>query len=112
MCASKSIKSIVFSCEPNRCYGGGHSPRGWQRGRLATSFETKESVTKRKEQLSGQQLKTKTNRELIEWDKELTINNNFTTPSYNDIKANPIVATLYNKLKFAKALLKEWKIRF
>ena len=86
--------------------------RGWQRGRLATSFETKESATKRKEQLSGQQLKTKTNRELIEWDKELTINNNFTTPSYNDIKANPIVAALYNKLKFAKALLKKWKIRF
>ena len=56
--------------------------------------------------------KAKTNRELIEWDKEFTINNNFTTPSYNDIKANPIAAALYNKLKFAKALLKEWKIRF
>ena len=56
--------------------------------------------------------KTKTNRELIEWDKEFTINDNFTTPSYNDIKANPIAAALYNKLKFAKALLKEWKIRF
>ena len=56
--------------------------------------------------------KTKTNRELTEWDKEFTVNNNFTTPSYNDIKANPIAAALYNKLKFAKALLKEWKIRF
>ena len=56
--------------------------------------------------------KAKTNRELIEWDKEFTINNNFTTPSYNDIKANPIAAALYNELKFAKALLKEWKIRF
>ena len=56
--------------------------------------------------------KTKTNRELTEWDKEFTVNNNFTTPSYNDIKANPIAAALYNKLKFAKVLLKEWKIRF
>lgn len=67
---------FAFSYDHNRCYGGGHSLRGWQRDRLATSFETKESAKKRTEQLNCQpaQKKAKKNHvgkfEASNWDKE------------------------------------------
>lgn len=56
--------------------------------------------------------KSKTERQLVEWEKEFTLKNNFTAPSYREIKNNPTAAILYKKIKFAKALLNEWKINF
>ena len=54
--------------------------------------------------------KSKTERQLVEWEKEFTTKDNFTAPSYREIKNNLTAAALYKTIKFAKALLNEWKI--
>ena len=61
----------------NRCYGGGHSLRGWQRDRLATAFESKSSAKKRNSQNSNSPVAEKKAKkshvgrfETMDWDKE------------------------------------------
>ena len=64
---------------PPRCYGGGQSLRAWQRGRLASSLETKATAKQRRDKLDldcpPQQQKCAKkshigNKENMTWDKD------------------------------------------
>jgi hypothetical protein len=49
---------------------------------------------------------------LTKWEKQYFVKNNFSTPSYEVMKADKTAYIFLKKLKYAKALLKEWKIDF
>ena len=47
--------------------------------------------------------------ELKEWEKLYFIENNFKSPTVSDIKQSVKASKIYNKMRYTKALLKEWK---
>lgn len=55
---------------------------------------------------------TAAKKSLQQWEHEYILSNNLTTPSYDEMKANPIASLLLQKIKCSDALLTEWKIDF
>ena len=45
-----------------------------------------------------------------EWEQKFFLENDFISPTDEDIKKDAIASILLEKLKYAKALLEEWKI--
>lgn len=50
--------------------------------------------------------------ELIEWEKLYFIENNFKSPTVLDIKQSVKASEIYSTMRYAKSLLKEWKVPF
>ena len=56
--------------------------------------------------------KTNCEKELKAWEQDYVLNHNLVAPSYEIMKFDNIASVLLKKIKYAKALLKEWHITF
>ena len=49
---------------------------------------------------------------LVEWEKDYVLKNGLLAPSIEQMKSDKTASCLLNKIKYASALLSEWKIYF
>lgn len=76
-----------------------------------------EQEKKCREELAHLQVKvlaerTKVEAMLVDWERNYTINNGLVATSQDQIKSDKKAASLLKVLKYANALLREWKIDF
>jgi len=56
--------------------------------------------------------KTIAEKKLKAWEKDYVLNNDLKTPSLEEMKLDKEASVFLNKIKYANALVKEWKINF